>query len=195
MSASTQASLAKPESKTEKARNSSSQADKPGLSPRINSQVDQISFLQRTVGNRGVERLLRSRVIQAKPKVGEPSDKFEQETANVTGLRGSGGGPGGPLASAVPLRLSQGGILQRKCSCGGAAGASGECEECSKKKRLGLQTKLKVNDPGDIYEQEANRIADQLMAAPTHSVVSHALPRIQRVTGQPPIKLLRLPLV
>lgn len=62
---------------------------------------------------------------------------------------------------------------------------SGECEECRKKRRLGLQTKLKVNEPGDVYEQEANRIADQLMAAPAHSVVSGAPPRrIQRFPGQ-----------
>ena len=50
-------------------------------------------------------------------------------------------------------------LLQRKCACGGATGMSGECEECSKKKRLRLQTKLKVNEPGDIYEQEADRIS------------------------------------
>ena len=31
------------------------------------------------------------------------------------------------------------------------------------KKRLGLQTKLAVNEPGDIYEQEADRIADQVL--------------------------------
>ena len=94
-------------------------------------------------------------------------------------------GFGGPPAPSVPLRPSQGGILQRKCACGGAAGMSGECEECSKKKRLRLQTKLKVSEAGDIYEQEADRIADRVMATPTHNVVSGALPRIQRFAGQP----------
>ena len=39
----------------------------------------------------------------------------------------------------------------------------------SKTQRMGLQTKLAVNEPGDIYEQEADRVADQVMAAPTHS--------------------------
>ena len=196
------------------------------------------------MGNREVERLLKSGVIQAKPtfggagansgsrpqstappsapgirakpKVWEPDDKFEHEAARGAELRESRVGsilpssvtqsrsplgnlrhlhghqavlearPGsGDLpATAVPLRFGQSGILQRKCACGGAAGMSGECEECSKKKRLGLQTKLKVNDPGDIYEQEANRIADQLMATPAHSVVSGAPPRIQRFSGQ-----------
>jgi hypothetical protein len=55
----------------------------------------------------------------------------------------------------------------------------------SKKQRLGLQTKLKVNEPGDIYEQEADRIADQVMATPAHPAVSGAPPRIQRFEGQP----------
>jgi len=62
--------------------------------------------------------------------------------------------------------------------------AGGECAECSKQKRLGLQTKLKVNEPGDIYEREADRIADQVMAAPAHHAVSRAPPRIQRYSGQ-----------
>jgi uncharacterized protein DUF4157 len=64
--------------------------------------------------------------------------------------------------------------------CGGAAGLSGECDEYGKKNRLSLQTKLEVNDPGDIYEQEADRIAAQVMAAPAHSVLSGAPPCIQR---------------
>ena len=75
-------------------------------------------------------------------------------------------------------------LLQRKCACGGTASLSGECEECSKEKRLGLETKLKVNKPGDIYEREADRVADQVLATPTHHAVSDAPPRTQRSSGQ-----------
>jgi hypothetical protein len=50
----------------------------------------------------------------------------------------------------------------------------------TKTQRLGLQTKLTVNEPGDIYEQEAHRIADQAMAAPTHANISSAPLQIQR---------------
>ena len=71
-------------------------------------------------------------------------------------------------------------LLQRKCACGGTAGISGKCEECSKKKRFGLQTKLKVNKPGDSYEREADRFADQFLATPTHHALSDAPPRTQR---------------
>lgn len=47
-----------------------------------------------------------------------------------------------------------------------------------------LQAKLEVNEPGDIYEQEADLIADQLMAMPMHQAISGAPPRIQRFSGQ-----------
>ena len=76
------------------------------------------------------------------------------------------------------------GLLQRKCACGGSAGLGGQCDACQAKKLLGLQTKLAVNEPGDVYEQEADRIAEQVMAAPAHPAVSGAPPRIQRFSGQ-----------
>lgn len=62
--------------------------------------------------------------------------------------------------------------------------AGGECAECSTKRRVGVQTKLKINEPGDIYEQEADRIADRVMATPTVPALRGASPRIQRYTGQ-----------
>jgi flagellar motor protein MotB len=49
---------------------------------------------------------------------------------------------------------------------------------------LGLQTKLTVNHPGDAYEQEADHIADQVLAAPTHSRFRGTPVRIQRFAGQ-----------
>jgi hypothetical protein len=85
------------------------------------------------------------------------------------------------MSSLKPVRTD---LLQRKCSCGGSSGLAGECERCSSKKRFGLQTKLKVNEPGDIYEQEADHIAEQVMATPAHHAVSGGSPRIQRFSGQ-----------
>jgi len=62
-----------------------------------------------------------------------------------------------PAATAAtswsPLLNRNARLIQRKCACGDTPGSTGECEECSKNKRLGLQTKLEVNEPGDIYEQ------------------------------------------
>lgn len=74
-------------------------------------------------------------------------------------------------------------LLQRKCACGSpTASLTGECEECASKKRL--QTKLTIGASNDPLELEADRVADQVMAAPAYSPVRSALPRIQRYTAQ-----------
>jgi hypothetical protein len=49
-----------------------------------------------------------------------------------------------------------------------------------------IQSKLSINKPGDEYEQEADRVAEQVMTAPTHSPINGIPPRIQRLTAQPP---------
>lgn len=61
---------------------------------------------------------------------------------------------------ATASKLSAQPTLQRKCACGGTPGPTGECAEC-KRQRLSLQTKLAINQPGDQYEQEADRIAEE----------------------------------
>lgn len=55
-------------------------------------------------------------------------------------------------------------LVQRPCACGGSSGMIGECEACTGKKLLGkpVQPTLAINEPGDIYEQEAERIAEQM---------------------------------
>jgi hypothetical protein len=60
-----------------------------------------------------------------------------------------------PLSTGMPL-------LQRKCACGGG------CPRCQDE--LGIQTKLKIGEPGDKYEQEADRIADEVMRMPEPSI-------------------------
>lgn len=47
-----------------------------------------------------------------------------------------------------------------------------------------LQAKLTIGASNDPLEQEADRVADQVLAASAHSAVSGAAPRIQRFTGQ-----------
>jgi hypothetical protein len=79
---------------------------------------------------------------------------------------------------------SRRGLLQRKCACGGTPGRTGECDESSKKKRLGLQAKLTINEGGDIYEQEAERIVDQVMAASSSPAAGRAPRCVQRFSGQ-----------
>jgi len=75
-------------------------------------------------------------------------------------------------------------LLQRECACGSATSSlTGECAECKSKKRL--QAKLAIGASNDPLEQEADRIADQVMAAPANPAVSGAAPHIQRYAGQP----------
>ncbi len=105
-------------------------------------------------------------------------------------------------AAKPAVSLSQPGILQRACACGGAAGLTGKCEACASqplsgqlgatenistdtpnipvqqaktkgyrfqdlairpKKRFGIQAKLIIGQPGDKYEQEADRVAAQVV--------------------------------
>lgn len=48
-----------------------------------------------------------------------------------------------------------------------------------------IQTKLAVNRPGDLYEQEANQVAARVTAAQPNPEIRNVPPRIQRFAGQP----------
>jgi Domain of unknown function (DUF4157) len=87
-------------------------------------------------------------------------------------------------AITVPLRSGVRGLLQRKCACGAGARLTAECAECSENKAAGLQTKLRVNAPGDAYEQEADRVAEQVMAEPAHAGLTGTSPSLQRFSAQ-----------
>ena len=84
----------------------------------------------------------------------------------------------------VSLSSHAGLLLQRKCACGGPASSSlsGECDTCKNKR---FQTKLSIGASNDPLEQEADRVADQVLATPAHSVVNSTRPHIQRFSRQP----------
>ena len=74
-----------------------------------------------------------------------------------------------------PTSFQTGRILMRQtCACGGAVGPTGECAECRRKRLLEgtVQTKMRINQPGDRFEREADRMAEQVMQAP--------VPQLQR---------------
>ena len=84
-----------------------------------------------------------------------------------------------PVLSPAPMASA---LLQRRCLCGSAtASLTGECEECLNQKYL--QKKLVVGASDDALEREADRVADQVLAVPTHSAVHSAAPSIQRFSG------------
>jgi uncharacterized protein DUF4157 len=93
--------------------------------------------------------------------------------------------PQSQTSKAEPPRSSTVGnlLLQRKCDCGSPTSSlTGECAECGSQKRL--QTKLTVGASNDPLELEADRVADQVMAAPSHASVRSPLLSIQRFAGQ-----------
>jgi len=73
-------------------------------------------------------------------------------------------------------------LIQGACACGGNAGMSGQCDECKAKHLTGIQAKLKVSAPNDAYEQEADRVAEQVVSTSGTQFVSagsNAAPALQ----------------
>jgi hypothetical protein len=69
-----------------KAKTSENKGKNPvGAKPKENfyesmdSPVEQILSMQRTIGNQAVQGLLKSGTLQAKLKIGKPNDKYDQE--------------------------------------------------------------------------------------------------------------------
>ena len=70
----------KPEAKTV---NSVSHVRQTGVSRSADSPVDQILFLQRTIGNQAVQRLIKSGNLQSKLRIGQPGDRYEQQAERM----------------------------------------------------------------------------------------------------------------
>lgn len=71
--------------KGSKAKNESSCAPKQRSNfPRPSSSpINQVLFLQRTIGNQAVQRLFTTGTIQPKLRIGRPNDIYEQEADRV----------------------------------------------------------------------------------------------------------------
>jgi hypothetical protein len=109
------------------------------------------------LGNQALLRTLsRTRAIQTKLKINPPGDQYEREADRAADqvMRM----PERREIPAASVSLSSLHV-QRKCACGGGSGADGPCEECSSKAEPLIQPKLKVNQAGDVYEQEADQVA------------------------------------
>ena len=63
-------------------KNSAHNKQKTGFRSQ-SSHVDRILFLQRTIGNQAVQRLIKSGTLQTKLKIGQQGDKYEQEADRV----------------------------------------------------------------------------------------------------------------
>ena len=63
--------------------NAISRKQKTTRSQSRSSPADRILHLQRTIGNQAVQRMMQSGVLQAKLRIGQPNDKYEQEADRV----------------------------------------------------------------------------------------------------------------
>ena len=66
-----------------KISNSSLRIQRNKSSQPLKSPADRILFLQRTIGNQAVQRLIKSGTLQAKLKIGQPGEVYEQEADRV----------------------------------------------------------------------------------------------------------------
>jgi hypothetical protein len=64
-------------------KNSSYPLQKTDSAQPVNSSINSVLLLQRTIGNQAVLRLLKSGWIQAKPTINQPNDAYEQEADRV----------------------------------------------------------------------------------------------------------------
>ena len=85
------------------------------------------------------------------------------------------------VSSMVPAHS---GVLQCKCACGGMPGPTGDCAACRRERLVTpgsspLQTKLTINQPGDRYEREADRVAAQVMRMPELRLQRQAIPEAE----------------
>jgi hypothetical protein len=66
-----------------KKNNPASQTRKNDFTQSMGSPVESILFLHRTIGNQAVERLFKSGLLQAKLKISQPGDIYEQEADRI----------------------------------------------------------------------------------------------------------------
>src|SRR5215471_5022384 len=113
---------------------------------------------------RAMQREGKERVARAQPHI--PSVSAAANPSGVTGfLLQLQRGPGNHYVQ----RWLGGLVMQRQCNCGGT------CSHCGNERQSGsdavtrlrhsnvMQARLTVSEPGDPFEQEADRVADQVM--------------------------------
>jgi hypothetical protein len=68
-----------------KIKNRSSRIREVDFAQPSGSPADRVLFLHKTIGNKAVERMIRSGALQPKLKIGQPDDIYEQEADRIAG--------------------------------------------------------------------------------------------------------------
>ncbi|WP_299210367.1 DUF4157 domain-containing protein [uncultured Tateyamaria sp.] len=86
------------------------------------------------------------------------------------------------MERSVAVEAAEGAVVQRACDCGGG----GACAACAAEEQLGVQPKLTLGASGDVYEQEADRVADRVVSgAGLTAAPIAATPLVQRMEAEP----------
>ncbi len=119
-----------------------------------------------------VQRLLDRYAVQAKLTIGQPNDKYEPEADRVASQVMSTQTPTSEMKTALAPDLEN--PIQRQCADCAKEEQEQKGEEKKDLEEIGIQTKLTIGAPGDAYEQEADRVASQVMSmsAPADSSAS-----------------------
>ncbi|MBP1468347.1 hypothetical protein EYB53_021730, partial [Candidatus Chloroploca sp. M-50] len=85
--------------------------------------------------------------------------------------------------------------LQRQCACGQHTSGGGECAACKQQRLAGTlqRSSLAISQPGDRYEQEAERVANSVVGGGTIPALSLSAPAAIHRDGPPPTSTTRDP--
>ncbi len=133
-----------PEKKKE---NQVSQVQKGNFYQPLSSPVEQILFLQRTIGNQAVQKLMKSGALQAKLRIGAPDDVYEQEADRVAEavMRM----PEPQFSHVVNPDRTSGNIVQKQCP---------RCTKKHGKEEEVIQTKMAAGHTPEITQEMDNSI-------------------------------------
>jgi hypothetical protein len=161
----------------------SQKGQKPELMQSRDSPIEKILFLQRTIGNQAVERLIRSGAFQTKFRIGHPADEYEQEADQVMRIpehevrqqfeseeeetlqTKPSANQITPLVQVQRQEELENEVetLQTKLHAEQITSlVQRQVEEEEKEEEI-LQPKLTVGEPNDVYEQEADTLAKTVM--------------------------------
>jgi hypothetical protein len=144
-------------------------ADEKNAHPRRTTKKDSfaehpiaahIHTLQRSAGNAAVQNMIRTRALQTKLKISSPDDEYEKEADAVAdAVMRMPDPPSAVVQNTVSIALSD---------YGSDCVDSHQEEGVPLQRNLDplIQTKLAIGQPNDKYEQEADRVADQVVDIP-----------------------------
>ena len=110
---------------------------------------------------------------QSKNEIPTPARKRQSESRRSSTVQSAASRS---VALAVPIQRAS---VQRACGCGSGSALSEE----EMMERAVVQPSLTVSTPGDPYEVEADRVADEVMRMPDQAIATPQLQRLADDTG------------